>query len=228
MRQTKWEQIAETRWGRYLSAREKDAIVTASRLAGPPGDALDIGAEGGRWARLLRDLGWSVTCTDVDEDAVALCAARLPDVRCLKVSPDREELPIGDRAVGLVICIEVIAVVSTAWFAPEVARVLAPGGSCVTVVWNCRSVRGWAANLLERYRHGRPHPYYTDDYASWRQRLVDHDFDIVSERGMAWFPFRRSSDSPAIPWATKLEDVLRLPRLVSWSPWVLVVARRRG
>jgi hypothetical protein len=45
--------------GRYLTEVERRALVQASELASPPGIALEVGCDGGRWSILLRQLGWS-------------------------------------------------------------------------------------------------------------------------------------------------------------------------
>lgn len=224
---TRWERTAGSRWGSYITAAEERALREASRLAGPPGHAVDVGCEGGRWAGLLVALGWSMTCTDVDPDTLATCARRIPEATCLQVSPADERLPLADASVRLASCMEVHPVAHSAWFAPEMLRVLEPGGLVVTVVWNRASARGWVADRLSRFRDGRPHEYYGDGtYRSWRARTVEQGLEIVDERGLCWFPFGRASDSRLVPAAVRVERAIRLHRLPALSPWVVVTARR--
>lgn len=45
-------QIAETRWGRYISSAEQQAILAAHERAGKPSFLLDVGAAGDRSARM--------------------------------------------------------------------------------------------------------------------------------------------------------------------------------
>lgn len=221
-----WEDVAQTRWGRYITALEAAAVRAAAATVGRPGHALDVGCGGGRWTRLLLDEGWSVTATDVDPAATALCAVRNPEADCRTVGTGEERLPAAGGTVGLLVCIEVVSVASTDWFASEGARVLAPEGRLVTVVWNRSSLRGgWAAawSLLR----GERHPYYTTSYRQWRRRLHRAGLEVESARGLCWFPFGRASHSRLVPAAAALERMLGLSRLPSLSPWVLVTIAPR-
>src|SRR5579863_8577883 len=121
---TYWETIADPRWGRYVSQLEKAAILRAHNLATAPTDALEIGCEGGRWSRMLSDLGWRLTCTDIDSQLLHICQKRLPDARCVLVDPDSVELPCEAASIGLLLCIEVEGVMHADWFREEAYRVL--------------------------------------------------------------------------------------------------------
>ena len=70
---TKWERVATTRWGAYVSDVEKRAILRGHHLAGTPRTALEIGCEGGRWSKMLNDLGWQMICADINSEALAVC-----------------------------------------------------------------------------------------------------------------------------------------------------------
>lgn len=226
---TYWEQVAaHSRWGSYLTAAEERAVRRATRTAEGPRRALDIGCDGGRWAQLLAGLGWDIICTDVDPARVALCAQRLPHARVVQVDPSDRSLPCPDRSMSLVLCIEVVDVAASDWFANEAARVLSPGGKLVAVTWNRRSARGFAAAAIHGLRHGASHRFYRQSYGPWRRQLERAGFDVQHEQGMCWFPFGRGSNSPMVTLAVALESFLRLGRLPSLSPWVLVTARRRG
>lgn len=223
---THWESAAATRWGRYITEVERRAVDRADALAGPRTEALDVGCEGGRWAERLSRNGWSLTCLDVDADALAACAARCPDARCIQVRPTDTRFPVADAATGLLACIEVHPVTHAAWFPAEVVRVLRPGGVLVTVAWNRMSARGLAAEAVSRLRTGAGHDYYGTSYRRWRAGLVDAGIEILSEEGLCWMPFGRRSDSPLVPAAVALERILGLGRRPRLSPWVVVVARR--
>src|SRR4051812_31276704 len=80
---TFWEAVAESRWGKHLTEVERHAIIQAQSLAGKPARALEVGCEGGRWSKLLSDLGWEMTCIDVDPTRLAVCQERIPRARCL-------------------------------------------------------------------------------------------------------------------------------------------------
>jgi SAM-dependent methyltransferase len=191
----------------------------------PPMEALEIGCEGGRWSSLLAGLGWSITCTDVDAEVLARCAARLPEARCVVVEPGDRTLPLADASVSLVLCIEVQPVIQSDWFPREVVRVLRPGGELVGVTWNRLSARGMATDLMSRVRGRGGHGYYGQTYRPWRRRMEAAGLQFISERGMCWFPFGRASDSRLVPAAAWIEDRGRLWKLPSLSPWILFTAR---
>lgn len=226
---TRWEGINQSRWGRYLSREEERLVRRASEMSkqtmGPPFTALDIGCEGGRWARVLRDEGWSVSATDVDASSLATCSARLPDVTCILVDAADTTLPVQDASQSLVVCTEVAPVVNSSWFFPEVGRVARIGGLLVLVAWNRRSARGAVVTAAKQLR-GRRDEFYRHSYAELHRGLSNAGFAVVEERGLCWFPFRRTSDSRLVPVATALERWLGLRRLPGVSPWVLILARR--
>jgi SAM-dependent methyltransferase len=174
------------------------------------------------------DHGWSVTASDVDHEAVRICAERNPEAECLVVGAGEQSLSADDQSVSLVICIEVMPVMTSEWFLPEVRRVLVPGGKLVAIAWNRASVRGQAANAVSRIRRGQPHPYYRPSYRAWRRQAAREGLRVESEVGLCWFPFGRRSDSRLVPAAVGLERRLGLSRLPALSPWVLVTAHREG
>jgi len=223
---TRWEAVGSTTWGSYISAIERDAILNAQSLAGPPANALDIGCEGGRWTALLDGLGWSVTSVDVDEAVLGSCQERVPSARCVLASPDSTSLACTSGSVQLLLCIEVQPVVQSEWFFGEAARVLVPGGLMVAVTWNSVSLRGAAATALGRLRSQGSHPFYRHTYRSWRHSLIEHGFDVLRQRGLCWFPFGRASDSHLVPFVVRLEQSLGLARLPGLSPWIVVTAQR--
>src|SRR5689334_13654390 len=71
--ETALEKLARSRWGEYLSDIERKALLIGHSLAAAPTVLLDVGADGGRWSRLLCDLGWQAICTEVNEHSLRLC-----------------------------------------------------------------------------------------------------------------------------------------------------------
>lgn len=114
-----WESVSESRWGQYISEVEERHIMFAHQLAGAPMNATEIGAEGGRWASKLADLGWNMTCTDIVEDAVAVCQQRIPDATCICVDVNDTTIPCDDLSQRLLLCIEVHEILETDWFMEE-------------------------------------------------------------------------------------------------------------
>lgn len=223
-----WESLMEDcRWGKYMSDVELQAILEAARLAGPPSQALEVGAEGGRWAKVVADMGWKMTCTDIKEDALALCKRRIPDANIVLVRESDTTLPADSGSMPLVMCVEVPYVIEQDWFMRELARVNASGGYFIGVMNNRRSLRGAFYNLMRALNLRRGYPFYSVSYPKWRQRLSELGFDLVSERGYCWFPMKRRSNSWLIPVLARLERLIGLDRLPSLSPWIVLIARKR-
>lgn len=86
-------------------------------------------------------------CTDIDVASLARYQERIPDAVCVHVSPDDESLPVADRSAQLLLVDEVHQVTESAWFIPEAARVLTPGGMLICSYWR-RSLREAAYRTL--------------------------------------------------------------------------------
>ena len=230
---TFWEQAAETRWGSYMTAHERKALVRAMSIAGGPGVSVEVGCEGGRWSKLLYEAGWRVVCTDVDAEALALCGRRLPEATCLLVEPEATTIPVGDGSARLVLVSEVAPVSQSEWFPGEAARVLEQGGILVCTFYNPASLRGLAyrgLRGLQRWRKGgtrfHEHYYSGPSYARFRKDLQRAGFRMLDQEGICWFPFSRQSDSPLIPICTQIEARLGLRRLTALSPFVIAIAKK--
>ena len=221
---TTWESVATTRWGRYTSEIVEDAIWTACKMAGEPASALEIGCDGGRWSRLLRNVGWEMTCTDVDPNVLSICQRRVPTANCLLVSAESTTLPCQTETVKLLLCLEVFPVMDSAWFAREAGRVLVDEGVLVGVTLNRTSMRGLFVRVKQYVKGGRK--FYNLSYREWRRRMRTAGFEISFERGYCWFPFTRASDSALAPFFICLERWFGLSHFPALSPWVVFIARK--
>ena len=221
---TFWEKVATTRWGAYITEVERRAILKAHESFSTPTTALEVGAEGGRWSTLLTDLGWRMTCTDVDEKALAACQERIPTANCILVKPDDRRLPCDSESVDMLLCIEVAPVIQSDWFASEAYRVLANDGVVVGVFWNLLSFRGFLAHARSSLA-GR-FDFYKRSYPAWRREFTSGGFSVVYEEGYCWFPFSRASDSKFVPAFVRIERWFRLRRLISVSPWIVFIAKK--
>ena len=221
---TMWEAVATTRWGRYTTEVVESAVLAAAGMAGTPGAALEVGCEGGRWSRLLSNMGWTLTCTDIDAKALAVCQQRLPAANCIHVSPSATTLPCAAASASLLLCLEVFPVMDSAWFAREANRVLSAGGVLVGVTLNRTSLRGMFVRA-KQFLTGKS-GFYKSSYAEWRRRMESAGFTLAFERGYCWFPFARSSNSVFAPFFVSLERRLGLGHLTAFSPWVGFIARK--
>ena len=223
--QTFWENTAETRWGNYITRIERQALLAAHSAFAQPGNGLEIGCEGGRWTRMLSDLGWQMTATDIDPQALQLCQERNPAVHCVLVQPDDQELPAATASVDLLLRLEVPPLDTCAWFHSEAARVLKRGGKLVGTLNNLLSWRGAAVSLKSKLLHRRH--FYSVTFPAFQKTLAEHGFSIDTADGCCWPPFGRQSNSRLVPAAIALERAFGLRRLPSISPWVVYIATRQ-
>lgn len=224
--QTYWEEVAKTSLGSYITDIERRLILFSSSMLSKAGRALEVGCEGGRWSRLLADLGWIMTCADVDEKALRVCKEKVPESTCVLTSQDSETLPVETTSLQLLLCVEVRQVIQSEWFGAEAARVLQKDGLVVGVFWNSRSIRA-LFHRADARRTGSV-DYYSYSYSAWRKRFKSLGFQFVKEEGFCWLPFKRASNSKLVPFFTGLERALRLRKLPGLSPWVMFVARKVG
>ena len=223
-----WERVALfTRWGAYVSHVVHQVIMKGHAVAGKPNRALEIGCEGGRWSKLLSDLGWEMTCIDVNRDVLDVCQKRIPAARCILASSRDETVPCESGSVDLLLCLEVAPVIQSDWFLPEAHRVLKPEGVVVGVLLNRASWRGILTRAKYRLVNRSNGDFYARSYSDWRRQLGRTGFQLVHEEGFCWWPFGRQSNSPLVTPLTRAERLLKLHRLTSLSPWVAFAARKR-
>jgi SAM-dependent methyltransferase len=220
----RWQSTAKTRWGRYISAIEEEMLCAAVAVIPRPGIGLEVGCEGGRWCRLLIELGWRMTGTEIDAEALRLCQARTPSLRCILVHPDDQGIPVDSSFADLLVCLEVPPVINSEWFPRESARVLKPGGQLVGSLNNRFSWRGATNRITSALR--RWQQFYSISYATFQKSLTAEGFSLDDARGSCWVPFGRHSDSRSVPAATALERRMGLQRLTHFSLWVVFRATR--
>jgi SAM-dependent methyltransferase len=221
---TYWEGVACCRWGRYITAIEEEAVLAAAAAFKTPGTGLEVGCDGGRWCRVLCDRGWEMTATDINARALELCRRRNPSVSCILVDARDRHLPVSTRSMDLLVCLEVPEIDSD-WFLPEAARVLKRGGILVGVHMNRCSWRGELSYRKARLLGGKA--YYQSAYAMFRRSVEACGFELMTERGCCWPPFKRDSNSRWIRFASTLERLSGLGRVTALSPWIVFTAVRQ-
>jgi SAM-dependent methyltransferase len=220
---THWDEVVETRWGQYISEIERRALLAAQSTFRQPGAGFEVGCGGGRWVRLLSDLGWAMTATDIGADVVRLCQSRNPSSRCILVRADEKRFPVDSASMDLVLCIEVPQLDWNS-YASEAARVLRPGGKLVGCQPNALSWRGVLVNIKSAIRRSKRHYFVT--YPALRRALRKNGFVMHYACGCCWAPFGRHSNSRLIPIAATIERMTGLRRLTAVSPWVVYSAIR--
>jgi SAM-dependent methyltransferase len=121
--------------------------------AGPR--VVDLGAGTGKLTRRLAERGLDVTAVEPSEGMRERLAAAVPGVRAR--AGTAESIPLPDASVDAVLAAQAWHWVDTGRAVPEVARVLAPGGT-LGLLWNVRDPReDWVAQL-GRLLHPRGAP----------------------------------------------------------------------
>ncbi|MFH9347811.1 class I SAM-dependent methyltransferase [Kitasatospora sp. NPDC017646] len=168
-REATWEEIgracgmtrqgATRRWSGRLQARSF-GLAAASYQHGRPGypqaligsavprearRVLDLGAGTGKLTALLVDAGLDVVAVEPDEGMRDRLAAAVPKAAVRAGSAER--IPLPDAGVDAVVVAQAWHWFDQAAAVPEIARVLAPGGT-LALVWNVRDeTEPWAAAL---------------------------------------------------------------------------------
>jgi len=224
---TYWDKVALTRWGSYLTERERGLVLQGIQSAGKPALGIDMGCGSGRWSKLASESGWRMTCIDADQQSLSVCQRNLPQANCLLANPAVHAIPCQSNSAALLLCVEVAPVIDADWFPSEASRVLADGGVLVAVAWNRHSWRGLALRLKYRLAGTRDTGrFYSHPYSRLKERLTAAGFQVLYEEGLCWGPLGRTSNSALVPLFVTLERVLRLNRWVAWSPWVAFIARK--
>jgi SAM-dependent methyltransferase len=220
--------MTQTRYGKYADGIESAMVTYALERCPAPGVLLDVGCEGGRWSKVFADQRWQIIAIDVDARSLQVCQARIPDARCLLADSNNRRLAVEKESVDVALCIEVGPVIHTDWAVLEFARVLKPGGRLVGVCWNRSSWRGFLYHNSPslRSRGSNPLVGYPIRYRNFRREMTEHGFRFERERGYAWGPFRRTSNSPFMDLWAPFERLSGLQHLIAPAPMVAFVAHK--
>jgi SAM-dependent methyltransferase len=108
---------------------------------------VDLGAGTGKLTRQIRDRELPVTAVEPSDGMLEQLRASVPDVPALLGSA--EDIPLPDDSADVVLVAQAWHWVDPARAAPEIARVLSPGGR-LGLLWNVRDERaGWVRRLCE-------------------------------------------------------------------------------
>jgi SAM-dependent methyltransferase len=219
-----WDRYRDTTVGRYLTQRELAFIRHSLGTATQPRRLLDIACGSGRITSRLHDAGLNVV--GVDYDTVALDAFRQRSKAVPLVMGDGQRLPFAAGSFDCVVAVQCFIYFDPCRFLHECNRVLCDGGLLIFQSLNRRNYKRALKRLL-----GRDERYGLSDNLSFHevlQTIADHSFEIHRISGYNWVPFDRYSNTALVGVAAQLEQILRLDRLYSLSPWTLIAARKRS
>ena len=159
------------------------------------GRVLDLGAGTGKLTAVLVRLGLEVVAVEPLPGMRSQLSENLPDVKVLDGTG--EQIPLPDSSVDAVLCAQAWHWVDPDRAAPEVARVLRPGGS-LALLWNVRDLAapGWSHalnDLVDAYdgvaamddvvRVGPPFDHPARQDFPWAQRTTPEGVvDMVTSR----------------------------------------------
>ena len=229
---TYYEKIAKTRWVKYITNIEKKVLLKANNLAKRPTKVLDIGCDGGRWSKLLSDIGWNPICIDINKNSLEICKKRIPKSRCILVDKNQTKYPFSSRSIKLILCIEVLVYIpDKEKFIDEAFRLLSSEGLFIGTISNSFSIRRffyWFLSLfdIQRREFRIKNTAYKINYSKFRRKILNKEFKIIYEEGFCWLPFSRQSNFFLIPYLVKIEKYMGLRKWIRFSPWIIFIAQK--
>jgi SAM-dependent methyltransferase len=133
-------------WSHYLKTHLDHYISVLSRLAPPEscGKLLEVGCVPGHLTVLLADLGYNISCVDIDPNRISsLLSAH--SIKAHKVDIETERLPFEDGSFSAVLFTEVLEHlrVHPIFALREAARVTEGGGKIILSVPNITPRHRW-------------------------------------------------------------------------------------
>ncbi|MFI7214925.1 class I SAM-dependent methyltransferase [Micromonospora maritima] len=180
---------AATAYAEHRPDYARDAVRWA--LAHAPGRrVLDLGAGTGKLTAGLRSAGVDVSAVEPDPAMLAELRRALPDVRALP--GNAEAIPLPDASVDAVVAGNAMHWFDMAVAGPEIARVLAPGGT-LAGLWNVLDDRvDWVAGLARVSGSAAVGP--RDTPAAWRVETAR--MHVPTDGGVARFEAPEQAEFP--------------------------------
>lgn len=217
-----WDNFTDTTMGRYLSQREL-AFIKRLLCVSQPRRVLEVAAGSGRITFHLPGSGREVVALDMD--SVAQSAFQRRSQAIPLVRGDAHKLPFSDGSFDCVVAIQCFQFFYYESFLQECNRVLDNGGLLIFQSLNHHNYKRMLRRLLRIPGEAGP-----SGNLSCREVLratVCHGFDIKAVSGYYWFPLHRNTNSRLVNPAATIERMLRLDRIPSISPWLLVAGSKR-
>lgn len=210
--ETFWETATKTKMGTYLTTIELEFFLKTINFS-ECNLIIDIGAGAGKFSLIASQKNAEVIAIDIDIHG--LKRLRLKNNLVNVVLADARHIPIKEDVFNAAFMIEVIDYIpELETVLTECKRILKTGGSLVFSFGNSHSLKSKLRKILRKH--------YTHSYPQVVHELYKAGLKIVKKEGFNWLPFNRTSQNPLIPLFAKIEKQLKLRKIPSLSPWVLI------
>ena len=201
--------------GLYLTSIEKNFILRSFNFDRHITLA-DIGSGGGKYSILGLQKNAYVISLDRDPDSLKWLSYRNSSSNA--ILGDAGALPIGENTVDYILLIEIFDYASDPnTLLKECHRILKRQGLLIFSFGNTSSLKSKLKQLRkEQYIQ------YVCSYREVIRLLNDFNFKIIRKEGYNWLFFDRHSDNKFIPFLGRWVKALRLERLLSLSPWIIL------
>jgi ubiquinone/menaquinone biosynthesis C-methylase UbiE len=219
MDEPQWEKTARTtQMGQYLTGVERKFIL--SQVQFQDRLVLDAGAGGGKYTRLAWQEGAQVISTDIDKKSLLWLKNRTPNAN--PILADARALPFHAAAFDCALALEVLDYMpETKQAVSELRAVLKQEGRLVCSFGNKNSLKSLGKRLM-----GSRVMQDQRTYLEMRTILAECSFSLLKHRGYSWIPFKRESNSTAVPVLGGAVDTL-MQRFSVASPWVLACVQAK-
>ena len=198
--------------GKYLTKIETN-FVSDSIKQTQPRMIMDIGAGAGKFSLLASEKKANVVSIDID--SIGLKRIKLQNSNIHVIKGDARKIPLRSEVFDAVFMIEVLDYISEGdEIFKECYRTLKLEGSLVFSFGNKSSFKQKLRQLRGKS--------YTHSFGRVMQWLSKAGFTVKRRLGFNWGLFGRTSENRLIPLSVRLEGILGLRRIPSFSPWVLI------
>lgn len=217
----------ESRVGQYMDAVEKRMV--SAYIDRNPHFVLDIGGGTGRWSNWLQANSYPHLLLDLDRGALRETRQYYPTL--VVSQANAEQIPLASNSLKTIIAVQLFGSVSDRpKFLAECYRVLQDDGDLFISWSNKRSIKGLLFRGWQWYR-GIPRPdqlnFYATTHSQNMQMLTDAGFRVVDKIGYSWTMLPRGHNSRLVDIMVAIESGLRLNRLISISPNVMLAAKKQ-
>jgi len=221
-----WDEVNASRMGKYVTGVEIGFLRRHIADLPRTSRVLYLGCGSGREMVAMRNEGFSNGVgLDPDGDYLKVAQEKVPEMSV--VVGVATQLPFEDKSFDVLVGIEMMGYFED-WlqFFREIHRVLKPGGRLILQVTNKHSLKGLAYGLYKRVnKRGKVAYAYTLSFRQIKDMMSRHSLEIIATEGFNWNLLYRASNSLLVDACAAIEK-LGFRRLASYSPWIMICARK--